>query len=371
MGHPRRGYVLIGVLAALSICTAVVGSYALASRRAAAQTRAEIDRARAEFAARGAAVQAMKELSVRLGAAPRGDLTGVLLPGGGGKGVVVQGLPEFPAELAGAGGLLGEIARKMEEIRRRQADADRAKPDPAKAEAERLRAATEPPPMPLGPVGNAAVVFDGMSIPVVFECETGKLNINQTARSRLEGLLSVLKVPDDRAAQLLNALEDYRIDRLPPDAAAKRFTRQRLRDRSLTGRPLIRLEELLEVPGFTADLYERLLPHVTVYGGSVVDPNYATREVFMALGVREDGPLRSLADAQRRSERIEKKRLRDIVGDAAFSLMEDAIAYRLRPVFTVRANASINKAIGRYMLRMDFNVESGLPQVVESREGWL
>ena len=384
MGHPRRGYVLIGVLVALALCVTVVGAYAAASRRAVTQIGADIDRARASYAARGAAVQAMKDLATRLGVAPTGGSRGVFVGVTSDQGVVIPGLPAFPPEVAAAGGFLGEIARKMEEIRKRQREDQQRRGEQDRAAhgrdkgltpeqlEERARAAQqEPPPMPLAYLGAARVGFDGLSAPVIFECETGKLNINLVPRNRLELLLAALGVPDDQATNMLNALEDYRIDRAPPGSADRRYTRDRDRFKPLKGRTLDRLEELLAVPGFTPDLYERLTPHATVLGGSVIDPNYATREVFQALGVREDAVLRALADAQRRLDRLERDRLREIVGDAAFRLMEDAVAYRLRPIFTVRATAVVNKAVGRHLLRMEFSETTGLPQLLESREGWM
>lgn len=389
MGHPRRGYVLIAVLAALGLCVSVVGAYASASRRAMVQAGAEISRAQASYAARGAAVQAMKDLATRLGVAPTSSSGGSYLAAEPGQKVEIPGLPAFPPEVARAGGFLGEIAKRLEDIRRRQEEDQRKREgsnrggsvgggssaggsasDAAQAREKALRDA-EPPPMPLSPVGAAEIPLGAVRSSVLLECETGKLNVNQTSRRRLHALLVATGSSADAADVLLDALEDRRISRSPVGSVDRRVTPQRQRDQPQKGRRLDRLEELLDVPGFTPEMYERLTQHLTVHGGSVVDPNYATREVFMALGVRDERVLRSLRAAQLRLERLERDRLRDIVGAAAFTLMEDAVAYRLRPVFTVRATAEVDGAVGRYLLRVDFSAETGLLQVVESREGWL
>ena len=122
MDRARRGYILIAVLAGLALCTALLGAYAAASRRAISLARADVEATQARFAARGAAIQAAKDLSVGLG---RGRIgAGLASPGSSGAlptpavaSTTIEGLPAFPAEMANAAGFLGIIARRMDEVR--------------------------------------------------------------------------------------------------------------------------------------------------------------------------------------------------------------------------------------------------------------
>lgn len=390
MGHPRRGYVLIAVLVALALCTTLAATYALSSRRSVAQATAELDRAGAQYLARGACVQAVKDLGTALGAkwpefaahgASDGSAGGVR---GGSASTQISGLPAFPQEMAAAGGLLGRIAQRMAEVQEAQQQQNQggqrgpqgARPGGAELEAERSRqrAAAEnaerrPPPLVL--TGEARFAINGRETSVWFESESGKIDVNHARRRELRALLLTLGEPGQRADALLNAIEDFRIARAGDNAAERRFVRLRLLEEPLQGAPLERLESLLSVPGMTSELYERLTPHMTTMSkSSGVDPNYASTVVLRAIGLSDPRALDRVVESQRRLERITRNAFREIVGPGVFPSLENGIAFNIEPVFTVRARAEVGGATGRYMIRVRLD-DRGLARLVESREGWL
>ncbi len=397
MVDPRRGYVLIGVLVALSMCTVLAATYALSSRRAVEQSTVEVDRASAQYLARGACVQAVKDLGTALGArwpdyVASGGASGSG-PGAGAAGTVVPGLPAFPPEMAAAGGLLGRIAERMAEVQRQdpqqgsqrgngrggrgnnrggQAEQERARAEEEEAARERRRTEEEQSrPVPLVLTGEAQIAINGREAVVWFESESGKVNVNKAPRRVLRGLLLALGMASGAAEATLNAIEDYKIARSTEGSVDRRYVALRLAEEPLKGDPLERLETLLGVPGMTTEVYERLTPHMTTMSGSSsVDPNYATGAALRAIGLRDPRALDLVLGAQKRLERITRATFRDIVGPGVFPELEDSVSFDIRPVFTVRARAEAGRSTGRYMIRVRLG-ESGVAELVESREGWL
>ena len=393
MGDTRRGYVLIGVLVALSMCTVLAATYALSSRRAVEQATAEIDRASAQFLARGACVQAVKDLGTALGArwpeyVASGGASGGGVAGGSAGQTVIPGLPAFPPEMAAAGGLLGRIAERMAQVQQEQerqqqpqqgtgrgrggrnrggggADAERER---ARAEEEaareRRRVEEQSRPVPLVLTGEARLSIEGREAVVWFESESGKVDLNNAPRRVLRGLLLALGMGGADADATLNAIEDFKIARSRAGSVDRRYVALRLSGEPLKGDPIERLEMLLGAPGMTTELYERLTPHVTTMSGSsAVDPNYASPPVLRAIGLRDPRALDMVIGAQRRLERITRMAFRDIVGPGVFPELEDSVSFDIRPVFTVRARAEAGGSTGRYMIRVRLG-ESGVAELV-------
>lgn len=379
MGHARRGYVLIAVLTALTLCVALSGAFALTARRGLVQTRVSVERTQAVYLARGACVHAVKDLSVALhrrGVVSREAVDGAMTdnpgPIAGPVPTQIDGLPEFPPELANAGGLLGAIADAMAQARARQAERrnDR-QPEEAPPPDPTQRVGITPtndrqPPIRTG-VGYIAV--DGRNVEVALESETGKLGVNQSSRALLGALLVALGESEAEANALLNAIEDHRISLLDPRVSS-RVVPSRVREEPLRGAPYTRIEELIAVPGMRTMLYERLLACLTVHNSTVVDPNYAPREVFYAIGIRDSRSLDRLLEAQRRQEGLSRERVRDIVGGASFRAVDEHLADDLLPVFTVRTRIAVGNSVGRYLIRLNVDM-LGMPRMLESREGWL
>lgn len=378
MGPARRGYVLIAVLASLVLAGSLAGAYALAARKGAQGVRAEIDRARAQAIARGGAIQAAKMLAAAMHGSGRvGSLGGATR-----VSPQIPGLPAFPPEMANAGGFLGQIARRMQELEQAQALAQGRTLDQRTGGGVGSGEPGEPTGGAQGPGENQpppppALVLDPMRIPIggvtveiAFECETGKLDINEAPREALHGLLVAIGESEDAAEALLDSIEAHRISLTDAGSADRRFETLGFRQRPLKGEKLARLEMLLDVPGFPVALYERLVPHLTTLGRRAVDPNYASREVWKALGVRDDRALDRLEDARRREPRLTRDVLMGVFGAAVFGSLEDMVSDSAPAVFTVRATAPVSGATGRHLIRLGLD-EAGAPRALESREGWL
>lgn len=377
MGHPRRGYVLIGVLAALTLAGSLAGAYALAARRGVQGVRVEIDRARAQALARGGAVQAAKIVALSMG-----EGFGAGLLGGAGHArasTQIPGLPAFPPEMANAGGFLGEIARKVQELEKRQAEkagrtlderGGEGAVDITKGAGSGDGSRPPPPPPPALLLDALRIPLDGTDVEIALECETGKLDINDAPREALLGLLVALGETEPQANATLDAIERYKVSLTDANSVARRVESLGFRERPLLGERLPRIEMLLSVPGMQPALYERLVPHLTTIGRRPVDPNYASREVWKALGVRDDRAIDRLEQARRQEPRLTRETLIGVFGASVFGAMEDMLSDDAPPVFTVRATARTGGATGRHLIRIGLD-DLKKPVVLESREGWL
>lgn len=384
MDRARRGYILIAVLAALALCTALLGAYAAASRRAISLARAEVEATQARYAARGAAIQAAKDLSVGLGRgrinAGAGDAAS---PVGSGAPAVasttIEGLPAFPAEMANAAGFLGIIARRMDEVRAsaqasknpQPAPADPASPaDPSRDDAGPARADAEPIPMPIVSTGRGYMQFGGADVQVTLESENGKLSLNLASRRMLRDLLLLLDYRSDAADAILNAIEDHRLSLLSETSVAKNAAPRRELDRPLAGATLERIEQILDAPGITAEIYESLSPYVTVLTEGAVDPNYAPPQVLMAVGISNVSLLERVLDTREQGQTLTPLKMGELLGPAVYAKVVDHLAYTLPPLFTVRTRATKGESVGRFMMRITVQ-EGGPPTMLESREGWM
>lgn len=382
MDRARRGYVLIAVLAALALCTALLGAFAATSRRAITLARADVEAVQAQYAARGAAIQAAKDLSVglgrgRIGLAMRTD-DGLGAAGAGSVSTTIEGLPAFPPEMANAPGFLGILSRRMEEIR---ASAAPTNPNSEPAAGERdpnssvradSNAAQDPTlsPTPVVVTGLGMMEFDGARVMISLESENGKVNLNVAPRRVLRDLLIALGYEDDDATTALDAIEDYRLSQLAATSVARNANSRREPDRPLGGRPFERIEEMLQVPAITPEFYEAVVPHLTVLGEGAIDPNYASEATLIAIGVRSPSLLKRISEAKLRREPLTSNSMRELVGPAVYAAVSEQLAYSLTPLFTVRTRAEKGESVGRFMMRITIG-ESGVPTMLESREGWM
>jgi len=115
--------------------------------------------------------------------------------------------------------------------------------------------------------------------------ELGRLDLNRADRDLLQGLLLAVGVDGARADMLTDNLLDWR-DRSPetrlhgtsPEAYAAIGLPEGRRDGDFES-----IEELQQVAGFTAEIFRRLAPHVTVHtGGRRPAPEYASAQVLAA-----------------------------------------------------------------------------------------
>lgn len=117
--------------------------------------------------------------------------------------------------------------------------------------------------------------------------EGGKIDLNQSSSTLLRELLVVLGVDPKAAAELADAIVDYRDDdddKSPHGAEARDYA-----DAGLPWRPkngaFVFSDELIYVRGMTPDIYRRMVPFVTVYGQLDV-PHAGTAPTEVAAAVK-------------------------------------------------------------------------------------
>jgi general secretion pathway protein K len=128
--------------------------------------------------------------------------------------------------------------------------------------------------------------FDGLTIKVSIQDESGKIDINQADVSLIVSLLQSVDLDPGSASELADKIVDWRTATL-----LKHLNGAKERDYSLAGStyhprngPFQSVDELLLVMDMTPALFRRIEPAVTVYSGHQhVDPLVAPREVLRAL----------------------------------------------------------------------------------------
>lgn len=98
-------------------------------------------------------------------------------------------------------------------------------------------------------------------------------------------------VRPDQARQVADAILDWRDEDedARPDGAEDFEYRGSAEGYACKDAPFEHVEELLLVRGVTPELYQRLLPYVTVYGSGWVNLNTASATVLAALGLNQAG----------------------------------------------------------------------------------
>ena len=145
-----------------------------------------------------------------------------------------------------------------------------------------------------------ATAFDGRPdvwtqgsarVAIAITDEAGKIDLNVAPLELLIGLFTAVGEPRE-AAELIacNVLDrrgDYGAGCPQPDVghAARRFTTT---------------EELAEVAGVSDQLYQRVVPYVTIAtGASAVDPRVAARPVLLAIPGATEGLVDAFLDSRR------------------------------------------------------------------------
>lgn len=386
MGASRRGYILIAVLWALALVGAVAAAYAYATRSDLSQARAESERVQAYYAARGACIQAVKDLStgvrraeLTLGAERIAGNPNIAVDPQSG-GVQIGDLPAFPPEMAAAGGFLGAIAERMNQIQR---PAQPRTPDTPSNDGASAGSGTgrvdEPDarPTPVMVLGRGTMDFSGATVEVWLESESGKLNINVATRAMLERLLAEIGLASPEARELLDDIEAYRLSLLEQNDAGRGARSARNPLEPLAGRQLRNIEELINVPSVDAAMQERLMGVLTVYGSGAIDPNYAPLPVLKAAGLIDRRPLEFILMMQAEREPVTAELLRQTMGTSAFSRVQGWLTFGAPGVFTARTRAVVGESTARYLIRVEPG--SGRPgsagatvtRLLESREDWL
>lgn len=127
---------------------------------------------------------------------------------------------------------------------------------------------------------------DGVKIKVVMMDESGKIDINTSSDILLRGLLLSVGVDVTKAAQLLDAILDWRDgDLLPRPNGAEREAYQAAGLKyEPANTPFEAVEQLQQVLGMTPDIYFRIAPLITVHSRqSGINSLVASRGVLMSI----------------------------------------------------------------------------------------
>ena len=118
--------------------------------------------------------------------------------------------------------------------------------------------------------------FAGTELTVSVFNELSRLNLNQTEPAVLTSLLEILGVSEDAAAQLADAIADWRDedDLTQLNGAEDDDYRDAGAAIGAKDGPFVAVEELRQVLGITQEIYRRLAPEVTVEGEGA-DPEIA------------------------------------------------------------------------------------------------
>ena len=121
-----------------------------------------------------------------------------------------------------------------------------------------------------------------------FVDEERKLNINSANRNQLMNLFQVvLGVDDEKAGRLADAVIDWRdVGRSSVSGFYSDDYYYNLDESYMPKNSSLEvLDELMLLPGFTPEFFDRLSLFLTVYGDGVVNVNTASYEVLRALGL--------------------------------------------------------------------------------------
>lgn len=132
-------------------------------------------------------------------------------------------------------------------------------------------------------------MFAGARLQIRIVDESGKLDLNQADAGLLSQLMRVLKVDEPQALRISAAIVDWRdADDLSqpqgsgedPDYASAGLPY------GAKDAPFETLPELQQVLGMTPEIFEKMLPYLTLYTGrSTPDANFAAAPVLTAMGL--------------------------------------------------------------------------------------
>jgi general secretion pathway protein K len=152
-----------------------------------------------------------------------------------------------------------------------------------------------------------SIEYGGGEIRIALRDEAGKIDINTAPDELLAGLFDVLGVAPDEAAHLVDAIADWKDEddlRRVNGAEKDDYKRAGLAWVPRNG-PFEAVEELRLVLGMTPELYERMLPFVTIYSQLArISPATAPEEVLRSVpGANADMIARFVA-ARARSDTV-------------------------------------------------------------------
>ncbi len=121
---------------------------------------------------------------------------------------------------------------------------------------------------------------------VHIQSETGKIDLNSARSELLMGLLQSVDVPNEDQLPLVQAILDWRDkdDLVRNNGAEDAYYKNAGLNYGAKDGSFNSIDELLLVKGFTATLYRKLRPALTVYSHQAgIDPQSAPREALLAI----------------------------------------------------------------------------------------
>jgi general secretion pathway protein K len=128
--------------------------------------------------------------------------------------------------------------------------------------------------------------FDGAQVQVELTDESGLIDINTADDTLLQGLFVSAGVAPDQAVVLSDAIQDWRDpDDMPlPQGAELNEYKAAGLPYAPRNAPFQTVGEVQQALGMNYDLFEKIEPAITIYGGGVQpNPAYAPLEVLLAL----------------------------------------------------------------------------------------
>ena len=131
--------------------------------------------------------------------------------------------------------------------------------------------------------------LSNITVRISVQDEIGKINLNQASEAVLAAVLRSVGVDPGTAQSLANAIADFRdtdsFSRAP--GAEEADYRAAGLAWGPKNAPFEALEELQNVLGMTAEIYERVAPDLTIYSGGAINPTLAGESLTSIL--REAG----------------------------------------------------------------------------------
>lgn len=221
---------------------------------------------------------------------------------GGAALVLVLWLIALMTALVGAFAL----SARVEHLQQRVLDDDARGQERARAGLEYalMRLSADPQRAPWRADGRTyRWTFDDASIEIKVLDENGKINLNLADVALLTAFLKALGEDEGAARQLAGAIVDWRDEDslLQPGGGAE------APDYAAAGLPygprnkrFETLGELQRVLGMPGPLYQKMLPHLTLYSRQArPDPQFASAPVLTALGLDADTVLAQRAQQER------------------------------------------------------------------------
>lgn len=147
-----------------------------------------------------------------------------------------------------------------------------------------------------------SLVLDGVSVEVALFDEQGKIDLNEAGPQLLQGLFESVGLAEPAALAQTGAIIDWRdADQMRSPQGAEEAEYQAVGLKGPGNGPFESLEELRQVLGMTEELYQQVLPALTIDSNKAeINPLVAPREVLLALpGIIPDSVDRFIEERRR------------------------------------------------------------------------